>query len=969
MIQLYFENQKVDLTENLEIPMTYENIDLGQPEATLNNYSKTVTIYGTPSNNKLLGSIYRFDKTILEGDSLVGVTFDPNKRVEYTLLNNGVLFDRGYFKLDKINVKNGQVSYDLTLYGGIGNFFYSLLYNEDGSDLNLGSLYYGIDGLTKNEENTKPLFEYNKDFVYEAWNKRMEPTLFDRLEDYDSKKMFCPIPTYSGYYDDFKSDTVLYDIKWLNNPAWKNEIVEDDKKYTTKKRWIKIQTPRELTEWEIGDLRSHYQRLGVRLKNIYEAIKQPENNGGFTVDDSKVQEIEKQYIENGYLMLNRFDYEDINSTYIDTTINLQLNKTPKTKLNYDFATSQQFDVSDYLNPNAVVNILPELYIDGTDIPDYIILNRGWVNGYWLKTEKGWVAQASSKFYLYLNYQYFFVVSYDSKGEMVTASDVYIYSGNSAGTDMQLDFPVQSAYNNLKKDIEASILNNVQVLDKAKVKFNYTYENTGYDLETQSTATQKRYLGKKTISIQVPLNKTSTQIRIYTGVAYGYYYRYFKDANSIKQITGNVCNAYNEKFNKNWQCTSVANISDSVNARTAIYDGDFSDEGDRHVLNKAAIFADSPSPYDFLLSLGKMFNWKFEQDILNSKIMIYSSKNYYTGITRLIEEDIDRSVYNIIPTTAEYKCYDFGHEVPDSYAKNLWNLKYNEDYGLQHLKTNYDFSKEHHNLHEDSEFKTAIPWKLTSVYFNNEQQGWPKATLGSTFTGTLWNEDDDSKDTKYTGFIGLSKIPEGLQKISQNKQDVFAKLCCFDKESSSIDLQNAIVYFDQFRTSSQESYKYYQLSDNIPICKELCDQNCYYLNYGWSSFASVNSIQERSTSETLTRLPVFSNKFFYKNENYFGVYKTPTTDINLTEDKKNIYASHNIFELCFKYQFEDLYNKNNKVLNIKYRLREHPKTAMRKFYYFDNSTWILNKIDNYTPGFNNFTNCQFIKIQDKNNYIQ
>ena len=112
-----------------------------------------------------------------------------------------------------------------------------------------------------------------------------------------------------------------------------------------------------------------------------------------------------------------------------------------------------------------------------------------------------------------------------------------------------------------------------------------------------------------------------------------------------------------------------------------------------------------------------------------------------------------------------------------------------------------------------------------------------------------------------------------------------------------------------------------------------------------------------------------NKFFYKNENYFGVYKTPTADINMTEDKTNTYASHNIFELCFKYQFEDLYNKNNKVLNIKYRLREHPKTAMRKFYYFDNATWILNKIDNYTPGFNNFTNCQFIKIQDKSNYIQ
>ena len=969
MIQLYFEDQKVDLTENLEIPMTYENIDLGAPEATLNNYSKTVTIYGTPSNNKLLGSIYRFDKSILEGDSLVGVTFDPNKRVEYTLLNNGVLFDRGYFKLDKINVKNRQVSYDLTLYGGLGNFFYSLLYAEDGSDLNLGSLYYGIDGMTKNEENTKPLFEYNKDFVNTAWNNRMSDYLFGHIPDTDSRKMFCPIPTYSGYYDDFKSDTILYDTKWFNDEAWKDKIVDSDKTYTTKKRWIKIQTPRELTEWEIGDIRSHYQRLGIRLKNIYEAIKNPENNGGFTVDDSKVQDIEKQYIENGYLMLNRFDYEDINSTYIDTTIDLQVDRVPQAKYSYDYATTQKFDVSDYLNPNGLVNILPELYVEGSGIPDYILLNRCWVKGWWTMygSNGGWLAKPSTKLYVYLNYQYFFAVTYDERGNIETVSDVYFYSGNSAGTDMQLDYPCKAFYENVKADIEAQIKSMFNLYSH-NVRFNYTFENAGYDLETQSTSTQKKYLGKKTIPIQVPLTKNSKRMRIYTGVIFGYYYRYVKDANSIKQYTGNACYAYNEKFTQNWQCTSVANISNSTNARSAIYDGDFSDEGDRHVLNKAAIFADTPSPYDFLLSLGKMFNWKFEQDILNSKIMIYSSKNYYNGVTRLIEEDLDRSVYNIIPCTAEYKCYDFGHELPDTYAKNLWNLKYNENYGQHHLKTSYEFSKEHHNIHEDSEFQTVIPWKLTSVYFNPEQYGWPKSTLGSTFTATLWNDEGDTKETRYTGFIGLTKIPEGKTKISQNKQDVFAKVCCFDKDNSSVDISKAIVYFDSYRTYTQDS-AIYQLSDNIPICKELCDQNCYYYNYGWSSFASMNSVEERVTAIKIGKIPVFSNKFFYINENYFGTYETPLTDTNLVEDKTNTYPSHNLFELCFKFQFEDLYNKNNKVLNIKYRLREHPKAAMRKFYYFDNATWILNKIDNYTPGFNNFTNCQFIKIQDKNNYVQ
>lgn len=41
--------------------------------------------------------------------------------------------------------------------------------------------------------------------------------------------------------------------------------------------------------------------------------------------------------------------------------------------------------------------------------------------------------------------------------------------------------------------------------------------------------------------------------------------------------------------------------------------------------------------------------------------------------------------------------------------------------------------------------------------------------------------------------------------------------------------------------------------------------------------------------------------------------------------------------------------------------------LRKFYWFDNSIWILNKIDSFDINSNNTVRCEFIKVQDMNNY--
>jgi hypothetical protein len=69
---------------------------------------------------------------------------------------------------------NGDVKYNVTLFGGLGDFFYGLKYNEDGTQKTLADLQFFVkdkDGnvLPKDEELT---FNINKEFVSECFDNK-----------------------------------------------------------------------------------------------------------------------------------------------------------------------------------------------------------------------------------------------------------------------------------------------------------------------------------------------------------------------------------------------------------------------------------------------------------------------------------------------------------------------------------------------------------------------------------------------------------------------------------------------------------------------------------------------------------------------------------------------------------------------------------------------------------------------------
>ena len=221
---LYIKGKYVDVDDDQLFLFTYSNNSVESPEAIKNNYSKTITVKGTPNNNKLFDELYLLDSVINR--------FDTSKREEFELYDNGNLIESGYVKLNSIKYEKNNPSYEITLYGMLGDFFYKLAYKDDSNDveLSLKDLQYNykrlpvllglgdnaptqnVDNISEHVDETKTLFNWNSDFIWNSWLMQFTdkyPHQNDCWEDF-----VTAAPVYSGYNEDFDNDVVVTNMNY-----------------------------------------------------------------------------------------------------------------------------------------------------------------------------------------------------------------------------------------------------------------------------------------------------------------------------------------------------------------------------------------------------------------------------------------------------------------------------------------------------------------------------------------------------------------------------------------------------------------------------------------------------------------------------------------------------------------------------------------------------------------------------------
>lgn len=287
-ISLYIADQLVDLDDQSFILFNYTMEDLSNPTIVRNSFSQSITLKGTPNNNKVFGGIWRFDRVTQYSSAYDGVYFDAARKTPFTIYNElNEKVESGYLKLDEVVRSSGMVEYKVTLYGGLGSFFYGLSFKDDGSPMTLADLSYkSLTGEYSNDVGLFPAVGAGLDCVKDAWSYLADP---DNYQDsqWSWSNVINFAPCYNGIPEGFDCQKGLFadssGVKWSN--VYQSKII-DGVEYTkhpdASSVLLSFSNPH--TEWEMRDLRWYMQRPVINIPALIDAICNPANNGGYVVE-------------------------------------------------------------------------------------------------------------------------------------------------------------------------------------------------------------------------------------------------------------------------------------------------------------------------------------------------------------------------------------------------------------------------------------------------------------------------------------------------------------------------------------------------------------------------------------------------------------------------------------------------------------------------------------------------------------
>jgi hypothetical protein len=82
-IQLFLENQEVELTDKVSFPLNKSFENLWNPTDIIVEYSKSINIPASKFNNQIMANAYRLDRQFNGADSAtnIGMYLNPLKRI------------------------------------------------------------------------------------------------------------------------------------------------------------------------------------------------------------------------------------------------------------------------------------------------------------------------------------------------------------------------------------------------------------------------------------------------------------------------------------------------------------------------------------------------------------------------------------------------------------------------------------------------------------------------------------------------------------------------------------------------------------------------------------------------------------------------------------------------------------------------------------------------------------------------
>ena len=926
-IRLYIGDEEADLSTDSLVQMNYKADDLNNPAVVKNSYSQQVTLPSTRNNDAIFGMMFRADRRTTAGSGGTGTDFSPLVRTPFSIYDEaGELLESGYMKLDTVTDKNGRVSYGVTLYGGLGSFFYTLSYDDEGNELTLADL-----PLLSDDPEDKIEFAINKETVAEAWAALRAGTA-------GPWQVVNFAPAYNGLPEgDFSADV------GVGNPANVGGVVsypDGGNVYRPINNNALYDLGEEFTEWQTKDLRSYLQRPVFSVKGMIAAIGRYAASKGFTLklDDRFFNSANEAY-EKAWVTLPLLTTYEQDEESGEWTLSGNAQSANVAGGTYSEGIVAVLNPEN-TNADAIVTVKAKpdiiLYSEPTSPVDTVYLNRSYAMTYY---------EAGTMVFEQL-------ILRDNSGEIVGGSPIQVYISNQifgpfddliSASDWVDKAGLPNAYH--KAGANLVICGALDVVD--------TYRTDHRISEA--------YLQELTA---VGANVATAEIRIWLRSIY------YVEAGGVPNwsLMSDIDLQLRTYGAAEPALTSYATLALSTNSSLS-YEIHAQLHSDSKI-TQSILLSDTMTPADFLLSYSKTFGLSYTYDKGSKTVSLLTRNSLYTPEVVDIEDRIDRSKdIKTTPLVSESKWLSFASGEAEGDFVEFYRKKYGREYGDQKVNTGYDFNADTNEVLESVEFTGGAEVLEKSIYYNNITSG-PTGPSGlngrtricSTFLNgsasykLYLNGTDKDTSVDLEGITPNATATITPFNVPLPAYDIIPKLQCHTDDGSATDGKGILLFLRGSIADDEAAataYARFIITDDSSAMYDLNGGPCWELSEGIAA----------------SDMPIFGRHWMNGDE----IEQTMDFGIPAEIDIPNLSVDSeaSIYTRYWKNYIEDMYNVDTRICSayVDFRGIQVSDEMLRKFFFFDGAVWRLNGISNYSLTTVGTTQCEFVKVMDMKAYTE
>lgn len=921
-ITLTIGGRLADIDDQTFILFNYAQADLDNPTLLKNAVSQQITLPATAHNDKIFGHIYRSDRrTTPNFPELAGIYFDPLYRTPFRILDEtGEVLQDGYLKLDTVTRRpNGAAAYACTLYGSLGSFLYGITYSDQGEKLSLADL----DFLGTGTPATELDFNINATAVSDAWDE----LALDLASRSGKWSVVNFAPAYNGIPQNFAANKGLVTPGTTANLP----VSVEDKDYNLYEAdssgFVVVNLPEGRTEWDCKDLRSYLQRPVVSVKKILAAIADPDNNGGYSVDLSAIDSDAEFPWQDLWLTLPLLpDLGSYRAPAADPTLTLDTWSAPP--FNYGQYTIGRYTIG-YSEPlpagtnvHALLNVALQMRYPSKEV-DYLLMTVGEQGTYWETYNSFFFIQA---------------VGYDGNGTAVAGSPVKLVGSIPQTMGDTVEEIAQAVgfdpdYGGSSALLDGEILTGNDYIEWASDEDGY-YKSHGIGLDLQGPNIEEirivchPYTFSQVFDGFVPTESTPvtrTDARVPLWEDYG-------DGSSPLPTLGRTVEV---------APGSTVSISSSSRIRSGAK------------VTKQILLAGTPSPGEFLASFCRTFGLSLEVDAVNKTVAVLRRNDFFQNTIEDMTKRIDTRTVSIRPIAVGAKWYDFqqpsvGGAFADQYASVQGRA-----YGVQRVNTGWSYDAASVNVLEGTSFRScAAVLESGKYWYSFVRNGvyYPPVFQDTGATVTYYSSSGETYAVDLGG-IPLLVPATPLNAVNPGYDVHHSPRAQFhDGDGKPVDGSGCLLLYE-----GRTKLPYFKLTDDDVAMDRLVNNPCWLLDPGAASGIFVPSFSRYHINPDTSAIEVSLD---------FGMPAELDIPAVIYGDAAAIYPRQ------WRAYITDLYDRDTKVMTCKVDLRglRVGPELLRRFWWYDGSIWVLNKITNHSLTTWDLTECEFVQVQDTENYI-